>query len=169
MSVVAPLMSIAVGVVVERSQGSGQWAEATWKPLEILTGVPATPAWSQLSGDEQRAAFYAGAADIELHRSETANYRDNLATGAPLLWIALHPTESEPPFELAVVTADPAEAEAMAAIGAALVDSFAMPDESRDAVEAFVAEHHVERPFVKRKRNRADPESLGRRVPRKTS
>ena len=29
-------------------------------------------------------------------------------------------------------------------------------------VAAFVAEHHVERPFVKRKRDRADPEALAR-------
>jgi hypothetical protein len=32
-------------------------------------------------------------------------------------------------------------------------------------VEAFVAEHHVERPFVKRKRDRADPEALAHRRP----
>ena len=32
-------------------------------------------------------------------------------------------------------------------------------------IEAFVAEHHVERPFVKRKRDRADPEALARRGP----
>ena len=32
-------------------------------------------------------------------------------------------------------------------------------------VEAFIAEHHVERPFVKRKRDRANPDALGRRGP----
>jgi hypothetical protein len=40
-----------------------------------------------------------------------------------------------------------------------------MPDVVRDAVAAFVAEHHVEEVFVKRKRDRAAPESLGRRPP----
>jgi hypothetical protein len=129
--------------------------------------MPETPAWTKLSGNEERATFYVGAADIELHRAETTNYRNNLATGAPLLWVALRPTSVEPPFELAIVTADPAEAEAMAAIGDAQVDSVAMPDEIRDALEAFVAEHHVERTFVKRKRDRADPEALGRRGPRR--
>jgi hypothetical protein len=33
----------------------------------------------------------------------------------------------------------------------------------RKAVESFVAEHHVEREFVKRKRDRANPEALARR------
>lgn len=37
-----------------------------------------------------------------------------------------------------------------------------MPEVLRDAIETFIAEHHVEREFVKRKRNRADPEALAR-------
>jgi hypothetical protein len=162
---VKPIVSISVGVVLERSKTEGRWSDIVWKAAGILTGVPGTPAWTKLSGDDERATFYAGVADIELHRAETTNYRANLATGAPLLWVALRPTHDEPPFDLAVVTADPAEAEAMAAIGDALVDSIAMPEEIRDAVDAFVAEHHVERAFVKRKRDRADPEALGRRAP----
>jgi hypothetical protein len=40
-----------------------------------------------------------------------------------------------------------------------------MPEPVRAIVEAFVAEHHVEQPFVKRKRDRADPEALARRGP----
>ena len=162
---VQPTRSIPVGVVLERSKTEGRWSDVIWKAAGILTGVPGTPAWTKLSGDDKRATFYAGAADIELHRAETTNYRDNLAAGVPLLWVALRPTNDEPPFNLAVVTADPAEAEAMAAIGDALVDSIAMPEEIRDAIEAFVSEHHVERTFVKRKRDRADPEALGRRAP----
>jgi hypothetical protein len=162
---VKPIVSISVGVVLERSKTEGRWSDIVWKAAGILTGVPGTPAWTKLSGDDERATFYAGVADIELHRAETTNYRANLATGAPLLWVALRPTHDEPPLDLAVVTADPAEAEAMAAIGDALVDSIAMPEEIRDAVDAFVAEHHVERTFVKRKRDRADPEALGRRAP----
>ena len=162
---IPPTRSIPVGVVLERSKTEGRWSDIIWKAAGILTGVPTTPAWTKLSGNDERATFYAGAADLELHRAETTNYRDNLATGAPLLWVALRPTHGDPPFNLAVVTADPAEAEAMAAIGDALIDSIAMPEEIRDAVQAFVSEHHVERTFVKRKRDRADPEALGRRAP----
>lgn len=164
---VAPVFSISVGVVLERSRTEGRWSDTLWKPVGILTGMPDTPAWTKLSGDDNRATFYAGAADIELHRTETANYRDNLAAKAPLLWVVLRPTYDDPPFDLAVVTADPAEAEAMAAIGDAQVDSIDMPPEIREVVDTFVAEHHVERVFVKRKRDRANPEALGRRAPRR--
>ena len=43
------------------------------------------------------------------------------------------------------------------------VETIAMPDVVREVVESFVAEHHVEREFVKRKRDRANPEALARR------
>jgi len=38
-----------------------------------------------------------------------------------------------------------------------------MPASICEQVAAFVVEHHVEREFIKRKRDRADPEALARR------
>ena len=40
-----------------------------------------------------------------------------------------------------------------------------MPEAVRAVLDAFVSEHHVEQTFYKRKRDRADPEALGRRAP----
>jgi hypothetical protein len=40
-----------------------------------------------------------------------------------------------------------------------------MPETVRATIAAFVVEHHVERAFHKRKRDRADPEALARRGP----
>jgi hypothetical protein len=118
-----------------------------------------------LSQDGDGTTFYAGAAEIELYRTETANYRDNLGSGAPMLWVALRPTGVEPPYEIFAVTADPAEGEAWTETGSDLVDVVPMPEAVRAAIDAFVAEHHVERPFYKRERDRADPEALARRGP----
>jgi hypothetical protein len=64
-----------------------------------------------------------------------------------------------------LVTADPAEGEAMTEAGNNIVESIAMPDAIREQVAAFVAEHHVEQVFVKRQRDRANAEALGRRPP----
>jgi hypothetical protein len=75
----------------------------------------------------------------------------------------LRPTGAEPPYELLLVTANPSEGEALTEPGTDLVDTVPMPDVIRDAVAAFVAEHHVEQVFVKRKRDRADPQALARR------
>jgi hypothetical protein len=156
-----------VGVVVERHKAKSPWVDFVWRPVAVLAGEPAAAPWTVLATTGDATTFYAGAAQIALHRTETTNYRDNLATGSPGLWVALRPTGSEPPYEVFAVTADPAEGEAFTEAGSDLVEQVAMPASIRAIVEAFVTEHHVERPFIKRKRDRADPEALARRPGRR--
>jgi hypothetical protein len=79
------------------------------------------------------------------------------------VWVVLRPTGVEPPFEVVTVTADPAEGEGLTQAGTDLVEPVPMPERIREFLAAFVAEHHVEQPFYKRRRDRADPEALGRR------
>jgi len=159
----APFSQITVGVVVERRQADSPWADFLWRPVGILPDAPEMAAWSVLRDEGEGVLFYAGSRTVELHRVETARYRDNLATGSPMLWVVLSPAEGEWPYTLTAVTADPAEGEVYTEAGANLVECVAMPDAVREAVEGFVAEHHVEREFVKRKRDRANPEALARR------
>jgi Protein of unknown function (DUF3305) len=160
-----PLVTIPVGVLVERSKSASPWVDFHWYPIGVLTGVPDAAPWTKLSDSGERATFYVGAANVELYRTETANYRDNLNTEAPQLWVVLRPVERDPPYELALVTADPAEGEAMTETGANVVEAIAMPKPIQESIVAFVAEHHVEQAFVKRKRDRANPEALARRGP----
>jgi hypothetical protein len=157
------LRRIPVGVVVERRKATSAWIDFVWRPAAVLVGEPEAQPWTLLGETKETATFYAGHAPVELYRTETANYRDNLASGTPSLWVILRPTGAEPPYNVVAVTADPAEGEAFTEAGNDLVEAVPMPDEMRDVVAAFVAEHHVERPFVKRKRDRANPEALGRR------
>jgi hypothetical protein len=77
----------------------------------------------------------------------------------------LRPTGTEPPYQLFAVTADPAEGEALTEAGNDVIEAVPMPPAIRDAVAAFVSEHHVGSRFVKRKPDHADPEALARRVP----
>jgi len=165
LSNVVPLVRIPVGVVVERSKSASPWADFHWRPIRVLSGVPDTLPWTKLSEDAERTSFYVGAAAIELYRTETAHYLDNLQVETPLVWIVLRPVDGDPPYELAMVTADPAEGEGMTEAGANIVEAVAMPASLREEIAAFIAEHHVEREFVKRKRDRANPEALGRRGP----
>jgi len=158
-----PIVTIPVGVIVERVKAASQWIDFIWRPMAVLAGQPDMLPWTKLVDDGERATFYAGPATVELHRSETANYRDNLASGSPALWVVLSETGTEPPYALYLVTADPAEGEGMTAAGNNLVEPVPMPEPLLDAITAFIAEHHVEQPFVKRERDRANPESLGRR------
>jgi len=159
------LVSIPVGVVVERSKSASQWADFYWRPIGVLIGAPDTAPWTKLSDDGERATFYVGAAELALHRAETSNYRDNLALEASLLWVIMQPVEGDPPLKLVAVTADPSEGEAMTEAGVNMVEAVPMPAPMQAVIAGFVAEHHVEQEFVKRKRDRADPEALGRRGP----
>jgi Protein of unknown function (DUF3305) len=156
------LANIAVGVVVERRRAKSAWVDFLWRPLSVFAGNPSAAPWTPLAVEAETTLFFAGEAVIELHRTETTNYRDNLASGAPALWVALRPVSSERPYEILAVTADPAEGEAFTDAGSNLVEAVPMPPDVAELVARFIAEHHVERPFLKRQRRSAEP-TLARR------
>jgi Protein of unknown function (DUF3305) len=158
-----PLLCIPVGVVVERRKADSPWIDFVWRGTGVLPAEPEMTPWAVIREQEGTTLFYAGSATVDLYRSETARYRDNLATGAPSVWIVLTPSESAWPYAVSAVTADPAEGEAFTEAGANLVEAVPMPEVLHQAIENFIAEHHVETEFVKRKRRRADPEALARR------
>ena len=143
----AALARIPVGVMVERRAAKSLWLDFLWRPISVLAGGSSAAPWTPIGVAAETILFYAGEAVIELYRTETANYRDNLASGA---------------YELLAVTADPAEGEAFTDAGNDLVETVPMPPAVARAIVDFVAEHHVERPFIKRRRERAEPQSFAR-------
>jgi hypothetical protein len=149
------LARIPVGVVVERRKADSPWQEFLYRPVAVLAGVPVATPWTVISADADVTTLYAGQAVIELYRTETANYRDNLASGIPLVWVVLRPTNGEIGFDLFLVTADPAEGEALTGAGDDLVEAVSMPLPIIAIVGSFIAEHHVEQPFFKRLRDRS--------------
>jgi len=158
-----PLLRIPVGVVVERRKADSPWIDFVWRGIGVLPDEPEMTPWTVIREQEGTTLFYAGSATVDLYRSETERYGDNLATGAPSIWIVLTPSEGTWPYAVLVVTADPAEGEAFTEAGANLVEAVPMPEVLHQAIENFIAEHHVETEFVKRERRRADPEALARR------
>lgn len=146
------LMRITVGVVIERRKARSPWLDFIWLPVEVLPGNAAAAPGTLLNATEDTALFYAGEAAIELYRTETANYHANLASGAPSLWVVLRPNAARTFYKLAAVTADPAEGEAFADAGNNLVEALPMPAAVAEMIGGFVSLHHVERPFVKRRR-----------------
>lgn len=155
------LARIPVGVVVERRAAKSRWVDFLWRPVSVLVGVPSAEPWSRLDAADDIALFYVGSATVELHRTETSHYRDNLAS-TPKLWVALRPVTSGAPYELFAVTADPAEGEALTDTVGNLVEPVPMPLGIVKVVGEFVARHHVERPFQKRRRKPAESEGACR-------
>jgi Protein of unknown function (DUF3305) len=158
------LARIVVGVVVERRKAKSPWLDFLWRPVSVLVGTPSAVPWTRISEEGDATTFYAGEAAIELHRTETANYRQNLASGKPTLWVVLRPIAGDstgPAFDILTVTADPAEGEALTDAGNDLVAAVPMPAAIIETIDGFNAEHHVERPFNKRQRGQGGPQTPG--------
>jgi hypothetical protein len=158
-----PLLRIPVGVVVERRKAESPWIDFVWRGTGVLPDEPELTPWTVIREQQGTTLFYAGSATVDLYRSESARYRDNLATGVPSVWIILTPSEGAWPYAVSAVTADPAEGEAFTEAGANLVEAVPMPEVLHETIENFIAGHHVETEFVKRERRPADPEALARR------
>jgi hypothetical protein len=160
------LAKIVVGVVVERRKARSPWLDFLWRPVSVLVGTPSALPWTRISEEGDATTFYAGEAAIELHRTETANYRQNLSSATPALWVVLRPklaNSASPAFELLTVTADPAEGEALTDAGNDLVETVPMSAAIIETIDSFIAEHHVERPFNKRQRDRGEPRTPSHR------
>jgi Protein of unknown function (DUF3305) len=160
------LATIVVGVVVERRKARSPWLDFLWRPVSVLAGTPSATPWTPIGDEGNATIFYAGEAAIELHRTETANYRQNLASGTPMLWVVLRPTpanSASPAFDVLTVTADPSEGEALTDAGNDLVATVPMPVSIIETIDGFIAEHHVERPFQKRQRDRGEPQNPAHR------
>jgi hypothetical protein len=153
-----------VGVVVAKRKLKGPWASHAWLPRAVLPSVPAAAPWTPLGQDGDDEPFYAGSFALSLHTGETGHYRDNLLSGRPALWVVLQPIAGDR-YGIATVTANPYEGEALAQGNGEIVEAVPMPPEIRDEVAAFVEAFHVERPFIKRRRDHADPEVLARGAP----
>jgi hypothetical protein len=159
-----PQSTFEVGVVVAKRRLKSAWASHVWLPHAVLPAVPSAAPWSRLGSTVDEELYYAGPAEVSLHAGSTAYYRDNLASGRAALWVALRPLPGDA-VEVGIVTADPYEGEALVEGLGETVEAVPMPAEIQAKVAAFFEAFHVERTFYKRKRDRADPEALGRHGP----
>jgi|RhiMetdeSRZDD1v2_1073273.scaffolds.fasta_scaffold107323_2 hypothetical protein len=155
--------ALEVGVVVERRRLKSPWAEFSWQPVAVLPEAPAVASWTKLDETAEATRFYAGPSWLEFFSSDTSGYQDNLGSGLPQLWVVLREIDTEPGISLLTVTADPAEGESLTEPGTDIVEQLSMPHSIAERLARFVAAHHVDRAFVKRKRDRADPEALAHR------
>lgn len=165
----APLLSLEVAVIAERRPGVTRWQDHVWRVVAAQTEVPPLPSWTKLrdAGEGGAELWFAGSAEIALHRSDTPNYKENLEAATPLVWALLRPDPGTPSgMALAAATVDGGEAEVFSENPSDTLEALPMPPELAATLAAFVKEHHVERAFHKRKRDRADAEALARRGPR---
>ena len=156
---------MALGVVVERRRSTSRWQDWSWRPVSVILGAPPVgPEWRELLRGESWTHYHAANLPLELHRSETSDYLLNLAQHPPRLYVVLRPAAGPGPhpYRPLLITASPAEAEGYLSSGDEIVEGVPMPTAVIAWLREFVDRHHVERPFVKRKRDKATGPRGGR-------
>jgi hypothetical protein len=156
-----PMLMLEVGVVLERRKATSPWLDEIWEAHAILAEPAAAEVGASLGRNGAGELVYAGRHALKAHTMATAFHRDNLNSGQPRVWVVMRPRPGDLP-EIVALTCDPNEGEGYAQTAWDLVQTAPMPEPVAAALAAFVAEHHVEHAFVKRKRDRADPEALAR-------
>jgi hypothetical protein len=159
-------LRIGLAVVAERRPATSPWVDWVWRVVDVIEHAPDTPPWTVLRQEPSRTLFLAGHATLSMHPTDTDNYRQNLESDDPRVWVVLRNADGEPGMALHLVTLDPGEAHLYADVGNDTLESLPLPAFLLGPARDFVAVHHKERSFHKRRRDRADPEALARRRPR---
>ena len=162
-----------VGVVVERRKIDNPWQPWRWRAVAVLPGAVADLVGTEIDRGDDFERSIAARLTLTLHRKETEGYRVGLSAPTPLVFVVMRPAdEGWRPF---LATVSPYEAQQYTVGGEELVESVPMPDAVAAWVGDFIERHHVDEPFVKRKRkgggatgDDSRPEAFARRprVPR---
>jgi hypothetical protein len=157
-------VSMPVGVLIERRAIDNPWQKWRWLPVAVVPGAAEIDNWREMERDGDAVRWHAATMMLKLHRKETEAYRANLECSQPGVWVVLRPVE-DAPAERAVrphlVTLSAYEAQDYVDVGEDIVERVGLPPSVRAWAEAFIARHHVEEPFRKRKRKRYDPDEAG--------
>ena len=156
---VEKMQTVPLGVVIERREIDHAWQSHTWVPIAVIPGAAATDGWRELAQGEGWIRYHVATLAMELHRKETEAYRANLSSARPAVFVMLAETDemdAEHEVEATLLTASPYEAQDYLDSGEIIVEGVPMPDGVIAFVQAFVDRHHVDEPFVKRKRKPHD-------------
>jgi hypothetical protein len=142
-----------VGVVLRRSPGVTRWAKHVWRASAVLPGAGAA-AWKVLREAAGVVEYHAATEPLTLYPSDTEAYVHELQAQVPSVYVILRQTEEDPGLKVLLVTASPYEAQDYADSAEDIIERVPMPQALRAWVEIFVAEHHEEEAFVKRRRSK---------------
>jgi Protein of unknown function (DUF3305) len=155
-------VSISVGVVVAKVKIDHKWADWSWRPVAVIPGAPPIDEWREIASGEGWTHYHCGTVPLTLYRSDTEAYRVALSDNPPRVYVVLRHDEEgdeDRPYFVETVTASPYEAQDFQDSAEDLVEAVPMPPGLIAWVQAFIDEHHVDKKFVKRRRDRVDPDA----------
>jgi len=157
----SPSEIIELGVVIERRKIANPWQEYSWLPIAVFTGAEPVNEWREISRDDNVVQYHAATMEVEIFRSDTEAYQENLGSEHPSVYVVLSEdddSDNEYPYFVQAVTLSPYEAQDVLDSGEEIVERVIMPEPVLLWLQEFVDEHHVEKPFKKRKRDKLDLE-----------
>lgn len=159
MGVMKRLETMAVGIVAERRTQEGPWASESWRPCAVVPGGgPQEP--RLLRQDGPLARYHLGNLQLELHYRQSVEYRYNLISPTPMVFIALRRKSGVRGGALGVrpwfATVSSHEAEAYLDSGDDIVGGVALPAAIAQWMSDFIDQHPVVEPFRKRRARRAE-------------
>lgn len=153
-------ISIPLGIVIAKERIDHPWQDHIWRTVGLLPGAPEVSSWRELKSNKDWIQYHAATLPLQLYRSETQAYIDNLRNKEPVVYVIIREEEvdSDTPVDVHLVTASPYEAQDYMDSGDDIVDAIEMNDIIYSWIEKFIEENHKETKFKKRKNIRVSVE-----------
>jgi hypothetical protein len=147
---------LRVGVLLERQHIAHPWQEYAWHAAGIVPGAAEIAAPRLVQQDEGWARYHIATLDIELFPRETEGYRYNLSQQRPVVYVLWRHADEDigQQPEVFHVTVCPYEAQDYLDGGDVMVEGVPIPDVVAHWMQGYIARHHVDAPFEKRRRKR---------------
>lgn len=149
--------SLRLGIVMRRSPGVTPWAKWSWRAVAVLPGA-SDARWKVMREEAGVTEYHAATLNLWLYQSDTEAYAHELGTVTPSVYVILREAVGEDPhgtgYDIAHVTVSPYEAQDYCDSGEEVVEKIPMPEAILAWVGEYVQAHHVEEPFIKRRRNK---------------
>jgi hypothetical protein len=151
--------TMMVGIIVQKRRINHRWQEWAWEPVGVLPWADNGVRWRLLTEEPDRIQYHAATLPMHVYRSDTEAYVANLETGAPAIYVGLRegePGTDEWDFEPSFVTVSPYEVQDRLDSAEEIIERLILPPVLLEWLETFVATHHHDTEFVKRRRDRVD-------------
>ena len=152
-------MTIMLGVIAEKRQSVSRWAKEYWIPVGVMLAPADLEPGDVLVSDDRMTRYYMGRFEMTCYAADTEAYVENFDSGNPAIYVVLRRDgEGELPLEWFVhlVTASPHEAQDCEVGSEDIIERLPMPPEVEEAMLDFLDAYHVEKKFVKRRRDKVD-------------
>jgi Protein of unknown function (DUF3305) len=149
-------ITLQLGVTIARESVDSPWQDHIWRPMSVFLDASPVTAWRLLEQRPGFEHFHVATLPLELHRKETPGYIANLTSSDPGIYLVIRHGSDTPdgtePVHVHMITASAHDVEAYGHMGEEIIGKVAFPEPVLELLEAFIAHHHTDETFKKRRR-----------------